>query len=166
MSAKESLKMAGARFALPEAQSWWRFEVRPGGWVVASRVRPNGTVERRRLALWESRGKLGFSAEGALGFAEVLSDRRSHAGEAHGADSDLAAQFPGKVRKLLVREGQTVAQGEPLLLVEAMKMEFAIKAPWAGQVTRVRVTEGQQLMPGDRFLDLEAPANGAGSNGA
>jgi acetyl/propionyl-CoA carboxylase alpha subunit len=158
---RESLKLSGTRAPLPEPESGWSFERRPGGWVIATRQASDGSWQRKRLTLWEARGKLGFNLSGALGFGEVLSERKGHTGEGHGGDADLAAQFPGKVRKLLVQEGQTVAAGDPLLLVEAMKMEFAIKAPFAGKVAKIRVQEGQQLMPGDVFLDLEEKPNGA-----
>ena len=58
----------------------------------------------------------------------MAEQRGGAGGEEH---ADLVAQFPGKVRKVLVAEGAQVAEGEPLVLVEAMKMEFAVKAPRA-----------------------------------
>ena len=42
-----------------------------------------------------------------------------------------------------------------MLLLEAMKMEFSVKAPFKGTIERILVKEGQQLSPGDRFLDLK-----------
>lgn len=71
------------------------------------------------------------------------------------SDADLVAQFPGKVRKILVSDGARVVEGDPLVLVEAMKMEFSVKAPYSGFVKKVLVQEQQQLMPGDRLVDLE-----------
>ncbi len=83
-------------------------------------------------------------------------EKKSRGGaSAAGSDADLVAQFPGKVRRILITEGTTVVEGEPLVLIEAMKMEFSVKAPFAGKVSKIRVSEGQQLSPGDRFLDLE-----------
>jgi biotin carboxyl carrier protein len=67
----------------------------------------------------------------------------------------LVAQFPGKVRKIMVQPGQEVQEGDALVMVEAMKMEFGVKAPRAGKIKTILVREGQQLSPGDRFVELE-----------
>ncbi|MDR3607420.1 MAG: acetyl-CoA carboxylase biotin carboxyl carrier protein subunit [Oligoflexia bacterium] len=147
----ETLKISGKRFEL-EATKGWCFERRPGGWLIATS--PSGA--RKRFALHELRGRLSFSLDGRLYFGAVeKAGRGSAGGAAAGNDSDLVAQFPGKVRKLLVGEGAQVAAGDPLILIEAMKMEFTVKAPFAGRVTRVLVQEGQQLSPGDRFFEVE-----------
>jgi biotin carboxyl carrier protein len=132
----------------------WKFTTRPGGWILAERAREDGSVERRRFALSEMRGKLGASLQGILYFGEVTPETHGSGGTG-GSESDLMAQFPGKVRKLIAQAGEVVEEGAPLLMVEAMKMEFPVKAPYAGKVTRILVSEGQQLSPGDRFLELE-----------
>jgi biotin carboxyl carrier protein len=159
MSTKEFFKVSGKRTALPSASelgAGWKFIPRPGGWVVVE----SPTGERQRIMLSEIRGRLSASVGGYLWQGEVIRDQRASS-RAGGDDSDLVAQFPGKVRKLLVAENAKVAEGEPLLLVEAMKMEFAVKAPFAGVVTKVLVKEGQQLSPGDRFVDMK-PEGGNG----
>ena len=156
MSTGETLRISGKKLAFPAPAEGWTFESRPGGWVVASRARANGSVERKRLMVFESRGKLSFSIDGVLYYGSV--DAKSRAGSAvAGSDADLVAQFPGKVRKILVHEGAAVEEGTPLVLLEAMKMEFSVKAPFAGRVEKIFVKEGQQLSPGDRFLDLKPP---------
>ncbi len=134
----------------------WKFTSRPGGWVLAERLRADGTYERVRFLASESRGKLSVSLGGHLWFGDVQDQRA--AGGAGTSDADLIAQFPGKVRKVLVRAGAIVKEGDPLVLVEAMKMEFAVKAPFAGTIQAVLVKEGQQLSPGDRFVDLAVEA--------
>ncbi len=154
----ENFKVSASRFPLPPAQGW-SFETRPGGWIIATS--PEGL--RKRLMLHERQGKLGFSLGGRLYFGSVQKDARtSQPGEAAGADSDLVAQFPGKVRKILVTIGASVKVGEPLILLEAMKMEFTVKSPFSGVIERVLVQEGQQLTPGDRFFDIQpkAPSHG------
>lgn len=154
-----------ARVRLPKAEGGWRLERRPGGWVVAERSLPDGAVERRRIWLALSKGKLSASAGGRLVHAELLPDRESAGGAKADLDAALTAQFPGKVRKILVQPGQQVAEGDRLVLVEAMKMEFAIQAPCAGRVTQLLVQDGQQIAPGARFLHLE-PAAAEGANGS
>lgn len=147
----ERLKVSGKKIELPAAPSGWKLTQRPGGWILAEG--PAG--ERKRIAVVESRGRLAASLDGVLYQGEILRAERGGAGASGGSDADLVAQFPGKVRKILVSEGASVAEGEPLVLVEAMKMEFAIKAPFAGKVTRILVKEAQQLSPGDRFVEME-----------
>jgi len=153
----ETFRVSGKKLSIPEAGAGWTFETRPGGWIVASRPRADGSTERKRIFLSELKGKLSFSVDGMLyhGFLEAKSRAGTAAG---GSDLDLIAQFPGKVRKVLVVEGATVEEGTPLLLLEAMKMEFSVKAPFAGKIEKILVKEGQQLSPGDRFLDLKAAA--------
>jgi geranyl-CoA carboxylase alpha subunit len=151
-----TLKISGQRVAIPEPSLGWEIDCRPGGWLIATRKNDDGTTERRRLAVWSKRQSVGLSLGGRLSSFEV--QKATRAGLASGApdDSDLVAQFPGKVRKLLVKAGEDVPAGQPLLQVEAMKMEFTIRAPFAGKVAKWHVTEGKKIMPGDRFLDLEA----------
>lgn len=145
----DSFKTSGKKFEIRKSDLW-KLEVRPGGWIVATS--PDG--QRQRVAAVELRGKTSFSVGGKLIQGE-FSDGRAAAG-AQAGDSDLTAQFPGKVRKILVTEATSVQAGTPLILVEAMKMEFTIKAPSAGKIKKVLVQEGQQLAPGDRFFDFEA----------
>lgn len=114
---------------------------------------PEGT--RHRLFVSESRGELSANLHGRLFHGKIQSER-THlgAGESAGGDSDLVSQFPGKIRKILICEGSSVSEGDALVLVEAMKMEFTIKAPFSGRIIRILVKEGQQLSPGDRFLEM------------
>jgi biotin carboxyl carrier protein len=107
-----------------------------------------------RLVVRERQEKLSAWVAGRSFSGQIARAARAGAGGASG-DSDLVAQFPGKVRKVLVAEGQEVREGEPLVLVEAMKMEFAVRAPAGGKIRSVLVREGQQLSPGDRFVDFE-----------
>jgi len=150
----ETFRVSGKKLVVPPASEEWTFDPRPGGWIVASRPRADGSIERKRLFVFESRGKLSFSIDGKLYHGSI--DAKARAGTAAGgSDQDLIAQFPGKVRKILVAEGAMVEEGMPLLLLEAMKMEFSVKAPFAGKISKILVKEGQQLSPGDRFLDLK-----------
>jgi 3-methylcrotonyl-CoA carboxylase alpha subunit len=68
----------------------------------------------------------------------------------------LEAQMPGQVRQVLVNEGDTVESGQPLLILEAMKMEIRISAPHAGIVARLLVREGQTVERGQQLAEIEA----------
>jgi biotin carboxyl carrier protein len=67
----------------------------------------------------------------------------------------VTAPMPGRITYVSVRAGDTVAAGDPLLVIEAMKMENEFKARTAGTVTDVRVAAGQAVNPGDVLLIIE-----------
>ncbi|WP_051139064.1 biotin carboxylase N-terminal domain-containing protein, partial [Pseudochrobactrum sp. AO18b] len=71
------------------------------------------------------------------------------------AHDGLVAPMPGSITALLVEQGQQVAKGTPLLIVEAMKMEFKITAPSAGYVKTFRCTVGDQVNEGTELADFE-----------
>ena len=64
-------------------------------------------------------------------------------------DMPVSAPMPGKVTKVLAREGQSVKQGEVLLLLEAMKMQNEICASAAGTIKSINITEGQNVKNGE-----------------
>jgi urea carboxylase len=68
----------------------------------------------------------------------------------------VASTVPGSVWKLLVAEGDTVTEGQPLLVVESMKMEFAVAAPVAGRVMRLACREGGAVAAGQQVVVLGA----------
>ena len=146
--------------ASPEIKKEWSFEQRPGGWVIATHVRPDGSMERVRFSYHRQKGQFWAklphsSATSRLDFyGERLNVSRVGAGG--DSASDFTAQFPGKVRKVMVKDGQQVEADTPLLMIEAMKMEFAIKSTEAGTIKKLLVAEGQVLTPGDKLLDFEA----------
>ncbi|MGU3293451.1 ATP-binding protein [Williamsia sp. M5A3_1d] len=66
-----------------------------------------------------------------------------------GAPGSLLAPMPGSVIRIAVAVGDEVTQGQPLLWLEAMKMEHTVAAPSDGVVTELAVAAGQQLAVGD-----------------
>ncbi len=75
---------------------------------------------------------------------------------ARGVAGGLTAPMPGKVVKVLVTSGQEVAQGAPLVVLEAMKMEHTVRAPEAGTVRALHVAVGDQV-DSDRLLAVVTP---------
>jgi acetyl-CoA/propionyl-CoA carboxylase, biotin carboxylase, biotin carboxyl carrier protein len=76
----------------------------------------------------------------------------AHRRAAHG---DLSAPMPGTVTQVLVQNGEQVAQGQPLVVVEAMKMEHVIRAPHSTRVRVVRVRAGDQIDGGTVVAEIE-----------
>jgi biotin carboxyl carrier protein len=64
--------------------------------------------------------------------------------------------MPGQVLKILVNVGHEVAIGDPLIILEAMKMEQTIRAAMAGVVEAVLVKRGQVVSPGDVLVEIAA----------
>ncbi|WP_318377784.1 urea carboxylase [Enterobacter sp.] len=65
------------------------------------------------------------------------------------------ADMNGNIWKVLVAPGDEVTAGQPLVIVEAMKMELSIHAPQGGRVKRIGCTPGRPVSPGDALLWLE-----------
>lgn len=74
---------------------------------------------------------------------------------AGGAEGRLRAPMPGQVVKVLAEEGAIVKAGGLLALLEAMKMEVRIQAPWDAKVTRVGVIQGQSVEKDQVLVELE-----------
>jgi propionyl-CoA carboxylase alpha chain len=68
----------------------------------------------------------------------------------------LLAPMPGLVRRVLVEAGTTVTAGQPLLVLEAMKMEQTVAAPAAGVVVELRAKAGEQVSTGQVLAVVEA----------
>jgi biotin carboxyl carrier protein len=73
------------------------------------------------------------------------------AGGTHGPHTVMSV-MPGRVVRVLVREGEGVGPGTPLLILEAMKMENEIRSVSAGTVARVLVSAGQTVGNGDPLV--------------
>lgn len=93
-----------------------------------------------------------FAFDGETYVADV-SDRGARARARH-RDHSTEAPMPGVVLKILVRQGDVVAKGTPLLILEAMKMEHQIAAGREGTVVSVNCTEGELVQPGVELVTL------------
>lgn len=72
-----------------------------------------------------------------------------------GGAGALITQMPGKVVKLYKKEGDQVAKGETVLILEAMKMENEIKSGADGVIKTVNIKEGQALEAGFLMIEIE-----------
>ena len=71
-----------------------------------------------------------------------------------GGDSEITSVMPGVVKEVLVSAAEAVEQGQPLLILEAMKMENEIRAPRGGHVDVVHVEAGQAVDKGANLVSL------------
>jgi 3-methylcrotonyl-CoA carboxylase alpha subunit len=85
-----------------------------------------------------------------LALKEELADQDSGTGT-----GSLAAPMPGRVIKLFVGAGDKVAKGQPLLILEAMKMEHTITAPAGGTVKEIHYAAGEQVLEGAELIKVE-----------
>jgi 3-methylcrotonyl-CoA carboxylase alpha subunit len=84
-----------------------------------------------------------------LALKEELADVDAQSG------GSLAAPMPGRVIKLMVEPGAGVKKGQPLLILEAMKMEHTITAPADGTVKEILYAAGDQVLEGAQLLRME-----------
>jgi len=78
----------------------------------------------------------------------------SQAAEGEGGGATIRAAMPGLVVKIIAQEGQTVKRGEPVLILEAMKMENEVRAPADGTVKEIRIKERDSVEKGAPLIVL------------
>jgi len=69
--------------------------------------------------------------------------------------ANLAAHITGTVVKIEKQPGDAVAEGEPVVILESMKMEMPLEAAAAGRVKEIRCREGQAVSEGDVLAVIE-----------
>lgn len=95
-----------------------------------------------------------FTPRGATQITAI--DLLAHAGESAAEGGRLTAPMPGKVVSFAVKAGDQVAKGQPLAVMEAMKMEHTIAAPQDGVVAELLYAPGDQVTEGAELLKLSA----------
>jgi geranyl-CoA carboxylase alpha subunit len=78
------------------------------------------------------------------------------AAAATGSDGKVRAAMNGRVVAVLVKQGERVAAGQPVMTLEAMKMEHVHSAPIAGVISAIDVAEGEQVTTGKVVVEIEA----------
>jgi 3-methylcrotonyl-CoA carboxylase alpha subunit len=129
----------GRRVPFEATRSGERLEaIRAGREVVRVRAKRDGN----RILVW---------CAGSVFEFRRAAGRAAAAGE---ASADLLAPMPGRVRRVVVGAGKKVGRGDVLLILEAMKMEHAIRAPRDGTVVKVHYGEGDLVEAGAVLAEI------------
>ena len=67
----------------------------------------------------------------------------------------VSTEIAGNIWKCLVKPGDIVAEGDPLIIVEAMKMEFEINATLSGEISALHTSPGKAVTPGEPILSIK-----------
>jgi acetyl-CoA/propionyl-CoA carboxylase, biotin carboxylase, biotin carboxyl carrier protein len=139
-------------------------------WLVAHPVLRSGAVTTRFLdehpalsqpplrpapAPWGSAWRLNLPAPPVAAPPEVDASAQRHGHDA--GSGSITAPMPGTVLRVDVSEGDLVEARQPLLVLEAMKMETPVLAPFAGTVAAVHVAAGDVVVSGAPLVDLGTP---------
>jgi 3-methylcrotonyl-CoA carboxylase alpha subunit len=118
----------------------------PGG------ARLSGVIDGERFRVsvcWSGSTLHLFEAGSHHRFAGIaVEDGSDGDATSEGSAASLSAPMPGKVIELKVAEGDEVTAGQPLMVLEAMKMEHTISAPRGGRVVRLHAVPGEQVVEG------------------
>lgn len=85
----------------------------------------------------------------------TLIDKTIGEGAGDGEGNSLRAPIPGNVTGVMVKNGQQVKKGDTIMVLEAMKMEYIIKAPDDGKVVKLLYAEGDSVEERDRLLEFK-----------
>ena len=144
----------------------YRMRVGPKKYTVTGKLRSDGEVTatingtRMHATVIKAQGSFHVFAAGQHQVYAML-DPLAFQTETGTAESSLMAPIPGMLTALLVQPGKQVEKETPLLILEAMKMEYTITAPTAGRVRCFffavgdKVSEGTQLLEFDRETKIE-----------
>ncbi|HTD47861.1 MAG TPA: biotin/lipoyl-containing protein [bacterium] len=111
-----------------------------------------------RLVVRDRAGPWVFELDGRTEAAEVtrtgVGAAAARAAAAQARHGEIRAPMPGLLLAVPVDQGAQVVAGQPLAIMEAMKMQMEIRAPHAGTVRRVHVSPGQELAAGQLLISL------------
>jgi 3-methylcrotonyl-CoA carboxylase alpha subunit len=131
-----------------------RFRVEVEGQPAVTLALPKGGVSESGLRLAEWPGHITvFDGPAAMNFR--IADPLEEADDAAGGSDSLRAPMPGLVKLVRAEAGDKVRKGQPLIILEAMKMEHTIAAPHDGVVAEV-ANEGAQVSEGVVLVRFEA----------
>ncbi len=145
----------GWRLGGVRAPSWWLLSV-DGAEAVDVAVAP-GEAPHPRWRWARDGATLWLGRDGHAWRVRTPSVEEAHLGAVEG---DLRAPMPGSVLLVPVAAGDAVAAGDPVVVLESMKMELAIVAPAAGVVAEISVAVGDRVKQSQALARVEVPGDG------
>jgi 3-methylcrotonyl-CoA carboxylase alpha subunit len=112
------------------------------------RLKARYLTDGARLHLWTS----------GRHFEIMLEDPRQKEFSASAAQGGLTTPLPGVVAAVVAKVGQAVRAGDVLMVIEAMKMEHSIRAPYDGSVKAIHFAHGDRVPEGSQLLELAPTA--------
>jgi biotin carboxyl carrier protein len=110
----------------------------------------NVVGEKTDYTVWRPEGNLSLSVESE--YKRIVNLLR---GQELGDENNVYAKMPGKISKIMTKVGSKVEKGNPVLVMEAMKMENEIRVAIDGEVTGICVKEGQAVETGALLIELK-----------
>lgn len=120
-------------------------------------VRIDGVDQKAHAQL--IKGTLWVHHAGRTFTMETGTGRKSRKKGAAGSSDQIVAPMPGKVTKILLQPGAEVAAGQAVMVMEAMKMEYTLKAEIAGTVDSLHCAVGDQVVLGKSLVKIKATAD-------
>jgi geranyl-CoA carboxylase alpha subunit len=117
------------------------------------RYRVNGVMEQ--ASFFRDDDRLYFLHHGSQYSVRDLTLAAPASAAAGGRDGKVRAAMNGRVVAVLVRKGERVAAGQPVMTLEAMKMEHVHTAPVSGTISAIDVVEGEQVTTGKIVVEIE-----------
>ncbi len=116
---------------------------------------------RLRVPALKYQGRLWFHWLGETHVIELgTGGRRAGADKSKTHPGVISAPMPGKVTKVFVASNQSVSKGQALVVMEAMKMEYTLKADFDSEVDQVNCTEGEQVALGKTLVKFKTHKSG------
>jgi 3-methylcrotonyl-CoA carboxylase alpha subunit len=158
----------GTRFTVRQGEMATAVEIRPDGRIEVAGAAAPFTVEaagvhhyvvgdgNRRWHVWVAGPDDArvVCVEGASAVLEVAADGARQVTKKRRSHGDASAPMPATVIAVLVAPGQTVAAGDVVLKLEAMKMELPVRAPRAGTVRAIHCQVGELVQAGVVLVDI------------
>lgn len=126
-------------------------------------VRPEGGTTQQRVWLDRGPGRPTYAATGGdtapvlvqTAAEAALAAALEEASGGAGGGGSVKAPMPGRIVKALVAEGDEVEAGQPVIIVEAMKMENEVLAAGPGTIRRILVSAGDTVDAGAVLIEIE-----------
>lgn len=112
--------------------------------------------QRQSVQVWQNKTQM--TVFGTINGTLTLIDKLVTGNEDSQDHANLKSPMPGQILAILVKAGDSVSKGQPLAVIEAMKMEHTIFAPSDGTVTELLFKAGDLVSDGDELLKLETEA--------